>query len=398
MKHPRQLIHTERECLEDYGAHNNYIREIAYTLQLKVKSTAGWTAMKIINEAFYQATSLLFDFSTPIFFEADYFKDSLKRMPISIASSVFSVAYILIRDQRNMETIMAMMENTLRAKPIFNSLRAIQRPKKPICLYPQTDYFSNAYYVNWRTFTNNFNPQFIQRTLDIAEDYEYQTVVAEGMLGQLRSYSLEGQCTHEQEQYITDSERLLKSYVNRERIWAIYNGDEESFHSAIGLGNIVVQQLVESDSETEKRLALTEEELKRSIAERDEMREHINKMEIEQQQKLRETEEYKKCITEMKSQLGKSHLSFKAIADCILRFPTIDLQYKAFQEVNAILAGTSWSDKASDVLAQMFSKVKQHPGVTVNIDTLHNYAGATTTINSLKGGSLPTTNQPNIIE
>lgn len=398
MKHPRQLIHTERECLEDYGAFSNYIREIAYTLQLKVKSTAGWTAMKIINEAFYQATSLLFDFSTPIFFEADYFKDSLKRMPISIASSVFSVAYILIRDQRKMETVMAMMENTLRAKPIFNSLRVIQRPQKPICLYPQTDYFSNAYYVNWRSFTNNFNPQFIQRVLDIAEDYEYQTVVAEGMLGQLRSYSLENKFALNQQEYIADSERLLKSYVNKDRIWAIYNGDEASFHSATGFENIVVQQFVESDSETEKKLAAKEEELKRSIAERDEMREHINRMEIEQQQKLRDTEEYKKGITEMKSKLGLSHISFKTIADCILRFPTIDLQYKAFQEVNAILAGTSWSDKASDVLAQMFSKVKQHSEVTVNIDTLHNYAGATTTINSLNGDSLPSTKKLNIIE
>lgn len=74
MKHPRNLIHVDREAITDYGVNSDFIREIAITLQLRYKVTAGWSVEKVINEAFYQATALVFDFSTPIFFEADYFK------------------------------------------------------------------------------------------------------------------------------------------------------------------------------------------------------------------------------------------------------------------------------------------------------------------------------------
>ena len=70
----------------------------------------------------------------------------------------------------------------------------------------------------------------------------------------------------------------------------------------------------------------------------------------------------------MKAQLGRSHISFQKIADCILRLPTYDSQYTAFQQVNALLTGTAWQEKAEDVLNQMFARVKQQtPDVKIAI-------------------------------
>lgn len=396
MKHPRNLIHVDREAFTDYGVNSDFIREIAITLQLRYKVTAGWSVEKVINEAFYQATALVFDFSTPIFFEADYFKEAVKKMPLSVANAVFSVVYVLIRGNKNMNTVAAMIENTLRTRPVFKSLRAIKCPASPVCLYPQTDYFSNALYVNWRSITNNFSPLCIQRVLDIADSYEYQMVLAEGMLGQLRSYALEMNQT--QERYIADSEMLLKSYVGKDRVWEIYDGDGSSFRSSLGFNFIVGQTIVEGDPASREQLKQTEEELKITIEERNRMREYIAQLEIEQQKRLRETEEYKLSITEMKSQLGRSHISFNKIADCILRLPTYDLQYAAFQQVNALLTGTAWSEKAEDVLNQMFSKVKQQAAPTnINIETFNNQPGAVFNDNSNQ--SLPQSpNTPQIAE
>ena len=221
-------------------------------------------------------------------------------------------------------------------------------------------------------------------------------VLAEGMLGQLRSYALEMNQTHER--YIADSEMLLKSYVGKDRVWEIYDGDESSFRSSLGFNFIVGQTIVEGDPASREQLKQTEEELKITIEERNRMREYIAQLEIEQQKRLRKTEEYKLSITEMKSQLGRSHISFNKIADCILRLPTYDLQYAAFQQVNALLTGTAWSEKAEDVLNQMFSKVKQQAAPTnINIETFNNQPGAVFNDNSNQ--SLPQSpNTPQIAE
>lgn len=85
-------------------------------------------------------------------------------------------------------------------------------------------------------------------------------VLAEGMLGQLRSYALEMNQT--QERYIADSEMLLKSYVGKDRVWEIYDGDESSFRSSLGFNFIVGQTIVEGDPASREQLKQTEEELK----------------------------------------------------------------------------------------------------------------------------------------
>lgn len=76
-------------------------------------------------------------------------------------------------------------------------------------------------------------------------------------------------------------------------------------------------------------------------------------------EELKETEEYKQTLLEMKSQLGKKYIRLDTIADCILRLPTVELQYSALQQVNTLLSGTSWSEKAAEVLEKMFAKVKE---------------------------------------
>lgn len=73
----------------------------------------------------------------------------------------------------------------------------------------------------------------------------------------------------------------------------------------------------------------------------------------------KETEEYKQIITEMKRELGKSYIRLDTIAECILRFPTFDMQYKAYQEISALLTGTAWSTKAEEVLKRMFEKLEE---------------------------------------
>lgn len=265
-----------------------------------------------------------------------------------------------------MKGVIAMIENTLRPKPIFSALKAIGRPSVVVCLYPQTDYFNNAQYINWKFITNNFQPKCIQRVLDIAENYPYQDIVAESILGQLHAFALESAATGELN--FTEAELLLQSYISKDRIWGIHSGDEATHMSNYGVNGIVVEVDTHDPSIDNEQLIAKSDELKKVIEERNKMRDRIAKLEEEEQVRLRETEEYKVLVAEMKAQLGQSHISFQKIADCILRLPTYDSQYTAFQQVNALLTGTAWQEKAEDVLNQMFARVKQQtPDVKVEI-------------------------------
>ena len=49
----------------------------------------------------------------------------------------------------------------------------------------------------------------------------------------------------------------------------------------------------------------------------------------------------------------------ETIAERILQLPTVELQYEAYQQVTALLMGTSWDTKAAEVLEAMFAKVKE---------------------------------------
>ena len=68
-----------------------------------------------------------------------------------------------------------------------------------------------------------------------------------------------------------------------------------------------------------------------------------------------------------------------------MRFPTPELQYKAFQDISSVLTGTAWSEKAAEVMEQMFSKVKkQSVKFEVNVGTLNNNG----VINEISGSSV----------
>ncbi len=58
MKQPSHLIHKDRYDLSEYGENEQFVREIALTIQLKTRITGGWTIERVINEAFQQATTL----------------------------------------------------------------------------------------------------------------------------------------------------------------------------------------------------------------------------------------------------------------------------------------------------------------------------------------------------
>ncbi len=49
----------------------------------------------------------------------------------------------------------------------------------------------------------------------------------------------------------------------------------------------------------------------------------------------------------------------ETIAERILKLPTVELQYEAYQQITALLTGTSWDKKATEVLKKMFAQVKE---------------------------------------
>lgn len=59
-------------------------------------------------------------------------------------------------------------------------------------------------------------------------------------------------------------------------------------------------------------------------------------------------------LSEMKA--SEQSIDFDTIEKCIMRLPSFDLQYKALQDLNAVLIGTSWSSKAEAILNQMIDK------------------------------------------
>ena len=105
----------------------------------------------------------------------------------------------------------------------------------------------------------------------------------------------------------------------------------------------------------------------------------------ENAQRMKESEEYKATIKSMEEQLGRSHISFNKIAECILRLPTFEMQSQALQYVNFLLTGTGWSAKAEEVMTRIFAEVKEHSQkYEVHIGTLNNNG----TLNEISGSQV----------
>ncbi|MCQ2323481.1 MAG: hypothetical protein MJZ53_01340 [Paludibacteraceae bacterium] len=364
MRQPRKLIHKERIQWKDYGEHESYIRALANLVSSKVKLSGGWTIEGIINEAYYQATTLAFDFSEHIYFEADYFDEVLKRMPLNNANVVFSIVHLLLRDMYDMRDVLWMIENKLQSRPIFRALKEFKKDHCPICLYPQTDYFSRSNCIDWNRFTEGFRLRNIDRILTIAESYEYPVMVAKGILGQQISYMIANNL--EQDAEMGEVERLLRGKIGNDQTWNLYAGD--CVNDSIENGFPCLVEIREANTEPENE------------EERQQLREQVKELQRERDEAWKQSEEYKLAIEEMESQLGKSTIQLNVIAKCILDNPTYETQREAFDKINSVLVGTSWAAKAKDVLDEIISKkAEQQQKLLENVRTVVMPAEGSTT-------------------
>ena len=62
-------------------------------------------------------------------------------------------------------------------------------------------------------------------------------------------------------------------------------------------------------------------------------------------------------LTEMKAS-GKA-IDLDTIEQCVLRFPTIDLQQRALEQADNLLRGTAWSQRSGTVEAKMYAQQKE---------------------------------------
>lgn len=363
MKHKRNLIFKSHFSWKDYGPDEEYVLSLANTLEAKVKLSGGWTVSSLIDEAYAQATILAWDFDDNIFFENDYFSTSLNRMPLNVANTLYSVVYLIIRNLDWMGNVCQMMEDKLSSKPIFRTLKALPRRETLFNLYPRTDYFNNSDFVSWKHFTRDFRPECVRRVMVLAESYDCYTMVARGMLGQLRTFAIENNKTADPA--ITEAENILRPYLDDALMMSLALGDTANESMGYGFPLVYKTTVQEDTPETIKRLHQTQQELEETRRKEEKLRGDIARIEKENEDRIRETEKYKKSLAEIKQQLGRSTISLNTIADCILRFPNFDLQYNAFQQINSILVGTPWSDKAQEVLEAMFKMINREKKKTV---------------------------------
>lgn len=368
MRYPRHIIYKERLSLQDYDEKEKaMVTAISNIVAAKIRGNNVWTIEAIINEAFYETTSLLLDFSEKIFFEADYYNEAVKRMPLSVANTVFSIVYILLREIDELGNVQMMIESKLHSRPIFKALKSFPRNNATIFFYPKSEYFSSSDFVDWYKYTNGFRPSCIERIMrltpeTVSQSIKYQqggssTFVARAIYGQAEAAKLTEKISQEQFDKVHDL--LYKVIENQLLMWIetseVHNTGkgtpymDETINGIIidldSFNNLHSYLEARNDAETAKQ-------------EQKQLREQLIKAQNEQKKHLEETEEYKQTISEMKTSLGKSYIRLDTIADCILRLPTVELQYTAFQQVSTLLTGTSWSEKAAEVLERMFAKVK----------------------------------------
>lgn len=368
MRYPRHLIYKEHNVLSDYRQEEiAFIQSFQYILVSRMRNNASWTIDGIINEAFYETTSLLLDFSEQIYFENDYFNEAVKRMPLNIANTVFSVVYLILREVGKLENVQMMIENKLRTRPIFKALKMVKRQNIPLCLYPQSEYFHGSDFVDWKRFTHNFKAENIVRIMQLFPPEKEEEVVVSAKLTQGATPTYVARAIHGQaeaakilgeinEETFDKVHQLLYGMIRHQLLIWIENDEVPNTGKAEDLPPGFMLDMDAWSSIHDYMQAKDEAEHVNS--ENSSLKQQLLQAQNEQQKQLRETEEYKATIAEMKRELGKSHIRLDTIADCILRLPTFDMQVDAYKNVTFLLTGTPWSDKAAEVLERMFAKVK----------------------------------------
>lgn len=369
MRYPRHLIYKEHQSLFDYSEEEKaFIQTFVPILSAKFRANGSWTIDSVINEAFYETTSLLLDFSDQIYFENDYFKEAEKRMPISVANVVFSIVYITLREINKLENVRMMIENKLRTRPIFMSLKRVTKKNIQLKFYPRTKYFRQSDFVDWKKITEGFQVDNIKHIMSLFPPEKEELVVekatlsqattpvyvARAIYGQAEASKTIGELSPESFDKV---HQLLYSFINNQLFLWINMDEVTDTGNAKMLPEGFILDLESFNSTHDYLLAKNEAE--NAKQEKSLLEQQLLQAQREKQEQLRETEEYKATVTEMKVGLGKSYIRLDSIAECILRLPTFDLQYAAFQHVNTLLTGTSWSEKAAEVLGTMFSQQKE---------------------------------------
>lgn len=368
MRYPRHLIYKDRQTSYDFNKEEReFYLAIWHTLSTKIGRQSQWNMDSVVNEAFYETTSLLLDFSDNIYFENDYYNEALKRMPISIANVVFSIVYLLLREVNKLENVQLMIENKLRTRALFKAFQKIKKHNYCLCFYPQTDYFKTSDFVDWKKFTHNFKAENIERVMQLfppeIEEEEMVAVkltqgatpvyVARAIYGQAEAAKMLGEISDET---FAKVHQLLYGTIKHQMLIWIENDEVPNTGKAEHVPSGFMLDMDAWNSMHDYMKAKDEAEYVNN--ENNALKQQLLQAQDEQQKQLRETEEYKATIAEMKRELGKSHIRLDTIADCILRLPTFDMQVDAYKNVTFLLTGTPWSDKAAEVLERMFAKVK----------------------------------------
>lgn len=383
MKHGRELIHTTRQQWEEYLNEENFVRAIAVSLDQMGATSKKWTAEDIVDEAYYQARALLLDFDPELDFKADYFDETRQRMGRKVACAVYAVTYRLLDHFDVLEGLRRQIVKAVTPTALKRILKALPVKTAYIDFYPRTPYFSNSDFVNWCWMTQNFLPVNVNRILVLARTYEYPQLVAKAILGQLRAYAI----LHDNldDIFLQESEALLKAQLTEEQILQVYVGDDvqnDLYHKTAAE---IKPSDYDANPQALAELARATEELTEVRREIEEKKQQLAQAQAENAQRMKESEEYKATIKAMEEQLGRSHISFNKIAECILRLPTFSLQTEALQHINFLLTGTGWSTKAEEVMTRVFAQMREHSEkYEVHIGTLNNNG----TLNEISGSSV----------
>jgi len=367
MKHDRRLIYTDKSDFTDYCKHEDYVRSIANTITARCRLSGGWNVVSVINEAFYQATALHWDFSKNIFFLKDYYEVSVKDMPLNVANAVYSVVYLLLRQSGGAKDVLRMIEEKLSSRPVFQALKSMPDSNVAISFYPDTEYFYNSDYVDWNTFTNGFTPANVSRVMTIAETYEHNIMTARGIYGQLRSFAVARNLCGEA--FYVESVNILRQYIGIHIENDVFFGDEVNEEKVLGVPFLGFVQ--SSDEGKNQRLAEMQ-------AQQDELTQKLEQVKEQLELQYRQTEEYKKDLAEMKKDLGRARISFDEIAERILALPSSD-RWRVCSEVTMLLMGTVWTEKkVAEVMAKIKEKEEKARGMYVetfnNNGTFNNVA------------------------
>lgn len=366
MRHLRRLIHKDRFQWSDYGEYEPQVRAIADIVSAKTRLSGGWTAESVINEAFYQATSLSLDFSEQIYFESDYFNEAVSRMPMNVANSVFSVVYVILEGNNYMKDVLAMIENKLHSRPLFRALKGSCCSLPPIYLYPPTDYFEKSDYVDWNKFTEGFKILNIKRILQLLSPTgehglsivglamgQKECFIARAIYGQAYSRHLLGDI--DDKKIETINSLLLPMFENQLLVWLETDEVGKIAQTPENAGIIIPEKSVT----TLRNYSMARHENEKVKLANLELQNQLAAVQRERDEAWKQSEEYKKAVADMEQQLGKSSVQLNTIAKCILRFPTYELQKEAFDKVNSVLVGTSWNDKAEEVLNTMLENLRK---------------------------------------